>query len=729
MSSVAQSPGSPHTNAYRFAPGTRFEWEDSIWKITHKTKTGLVNLEDAAGILEDRTVPATILVRAFFGRELRPVESARALTLRQGGGAQARVPRALDDVPEPLVAAARFKMEVLRPLIAERGLAKSWPRTWINERITTVQKALVAGTMTRPPGCGLTADAVYRWRDLLRHGTNTLHDLIPRRDKEIDALGGKGQRRLDHGFGVVIEAVLDDPDYRRRESVSVDDVWQEVHRRIADEYDLEALTKQLREERRDPDAKVTLPARATIGRHMLARDPIERYTDKHGERAAQEHFAARGKAKRPTRPLERVEIDFTTIDLLVIDERGGLLLGRLTLTFCIDCCTRYPLGYYLGWEPFSYLAVMQCLYHAILPKFGDKERYGSDNEWRAYGKPVTLVVDNGKAFIGHSLQNACDELGIILQRAPVRAAHFKGRIERFFRTGNTKLFHGIGGTTFSNVRQRGDYKSEDKACLYARDVDLEIHIFVVDQYAEEYHRGLRGVPARRWDKAWAQLQEEGLEPDLLDPDRLRIALAAVTTRRLEHYGIDLFGMVYNSKHSDPLATLRSRLQEGEKSKIKYHPGDLSVVHIYDRFSGEYIALDVEEEWAEHAREMALWQHKIIRKAARLEEGGADPAALGRVKFRRRQRMHAAEERKTTNRKRDERARTRGAPARDMDQAPTRGRVDPETESVPIVPVKNARQNDLNALLAGLTPQASGWRIGGSARPGGHDTTRDGERGG
>ena len=72
----------------------------------------------------------------------------------------------------------------------------------------------------------------------------------------------------------------------------------------------------------------------------------------------------------------------------MIDDRDDLPLGRLTLTYCLDTATRYPLGYYLGFEPPSYLTVMECLHHAIQPKGDVRQLYGTEHVWLAYGMPA-----------------------------------------------------------------------------------------------------------------------------------------------------------------------------------------------------------------------------------------------------------------------------------------------------------------------------------------------------
>ena len=280
-------------------------------------------------------------------------------------------------------------------------------------------------------------------------------------------------------------------------------------------------------------------------------------------------FSQYEQTEYPTIPLERVEIDHTLIDLIVIDDNDDLPLGRLTLTYCLDMATRYPLGYYLGFEPPSYLTVMECLHHAIRPKQSTKEAYGTENEWLAYGIPSTLVIDNGKEFVGQDLQDACLLLGIVLQQTPVRTPQFKAGIERLFGSLNTMLFHTLPGTTFSNPQQRGDYNSLKQACIYLSEVDRIMNLFIVDIYAQRFHRGIEAIPAQRWETA----VQSGFSPRVPPSAKeLSILLGRVSHRAIQHYGIMFHSLRYNC--SD-LTLLRT--QTKGQVKIKYHPADLSRV--------------------------------------------------------------------------------------------------------------------------------------------------------
>ncbi|HSH79398.1 MAG TPA: Mu transposase C-terminal domain-containing protein, partial [Herpetosiphonaceae bacterium] len=402
-------------------------------------------------------------------------------------------------------------------------------------------------------------------------------------------------------------------------------------------------------------------------------------------------FTQSGQRPHPTLPLERVELDHTRVDLIVIDDQDNLPLGRPTLTYCLDLATRYPLGYYLGFEPPSYLAVMECLAHAIRPKLSPRDTYGADHEWQAYGLPVTLVVDNGKEFHGQSLQDACAVLGIALDHSPVQTPQFKAGIERLFGTMNTGLFHTLPGTTFGSVAQRGDYDSLAQACICLRDLQQMLTIFVVDIYAEQFHRGLNGVPARCWEQAL----KAGFVPRVpTSADDLLVLLGRRVDRVIQAYGIEFESLRYNCA---ALASLRQRLA-GQRVKVKYHPADLSRVYVYDPFDHHYLTVPALAQ--EYTQDLSLWKHRVIRRTVLDEQGTVDLAALGRAKEKIQEIVTAARTQK--------RLRTRGTRARWEGEVPSQAESTPP-DPVPPVVVPHASAAPDTAAPPHGAPDA-GWSI-------------------
>src|SRR5690606_13618151 len=110
------------------------------------------------------------------------------------------------------------------------------------------------------------------------------------------------------------------------------------------------------------------------------------------------------------------------------------------------------------------------------------------NGWPCFGLPKTIVVDSGPEFHGRTFKEACLALGIDIVYCPVKKPRYKGKVERFFGTLARQHLHRIPGTTFSNIRQRGNYKSESEAVMTLADLKASIIKWIVDFYSQSVHR-------------------------------------------------------------------------------------------------------------------------------------------------------------------------------------------------------------------------------------------------
>src|SRR5262249_35870567 len=84
------------------------------------------------------------------------------------------------------------------------------------------------------------------------------------------------------------------------------------------------------------------------------------------------------------------------------------------------------------------------------------------------------------------------QLGVKVQHTPPYCPWYKGAMERWFGTQNTRLLHELPGTTFSDIFDRGDYDPQKHAVI-SLDALLElVHTWIVDSYHMESVR-FRGV--------------------------------------------------------------------------------------------------------------------------------------------------------------------------------------------------------------------------------------------
>lgn len=598
----------------RFSTGKQFIWKDIIYEVRQLLPSSQLNIENSV-TGEIRTVTFVELLEALFNHQLWFLKPS------QKGVQPPPAYIDLGNVPPKLRQIAEYRLSVIQPLLEIPRERRTL--TIIQERVRDVKFAQEMKEMEEIQRSSLEAvgkSSIYKWIKMYTESGEDIRALIP----NVHRQGGRSKRRLQSETEAIIKTVIEDR-YYVREVVTISDIHHEVALRISEENISRVETDKLK-----------LPSRATVARRIKALDAEKVVTAKHGRDIARRQFTQSDAMVYPTIPLVQVEIDHTLTDVIVIDDKDNLPLGRLTFTLCLDTATRYPLGYYIGFEPPSYLTVMECLFHAIMPKGNVREQFGTEHDWIAYGIPHTLVVDNGREFIGKDLEDSCHSLGITLRPLPVRSPELKPAVERIFGTINTGLFHKLPGTTFSNIGQRGNYDSVKNATITLTELDKLIHIHLLDIYAESLNRGLQGIPARRWE----DVTRDGFFPRVpKDPNDLLISLGRIAYRTIQKYGVEFESLRYNAPE---LSQLRTRMNDeagrlhdnwserkGKQVKIKYHPGDMSRIYVYDPFDQVYI--EVPALAVQYTEGLSLWKHKVVRRLVLDEQDSVDIEALGRAK--------------------------------------------------------------------------------------------------
>lgn len=304
----------------------------------------------------------------------------------------------------------------------------------------------------------------------------------------------------------------------------------------------------------------------------------------------------------PKLPLERVQIDHTVLDLIAVDD--AIPLGRVTFTYGIDMATGYPFGYCLSFGPPDYLTVLECLRQGILPK-NTKEQFGTQNEWLAYGIPTSLLIDSSSQYTSNSLNDICHLFEISLERGKVKAPWPMATLNRFMKTTLTQFIHTLPGTTLNSIVQKGNYQQENQIFTPIDELEKFINIYLVDDYAERFNRKLGSTPAQQWRHL---TEQQDFCPRL--PDNLKdfgLLFFPSTRRRIQHFGIMFESLQYCSPE---LTYLRAKLEDTTVT-IKYNPGDLSDIHVYDPFTQTYIIVPTADQ--AYTQNLSLWKHKSILK--------------------------------------------------------------------------------------------------------------------
>ncbi|SDL63418.1 putative transposase [Modicisalibacter muralis] len=344
--------------------------------------------------------------------------------------------------------------------------------------------------------------------------------------------------------------------------------------------------------------------------------PYEVDVARYGKQYADRKYKPVGAHVRPTRVLERVEVDHTALDLLLLDDNLLVLLGRPYITALIDSFSKCLVGFYIGYKEPCYESVRKALLHAMLNKDYVRQKYPNVScEWPCEGKVETLVVDNGAEFWSKNLEQACRSIVSDIQYNPVARPWLKPLIERFFGQLNQKFLASIPGKTFSGTAELEDYDPEKDAVMRFSTFMELFHKWVVDVYHQGPNSRGDHVPILMWKQGVREFPPLVYRGD--DESRVMIDLAPTTERVLGKEGVRFAGLSYTSGVLDEFRKYNppSGKSQGVKVQVKIDPNDLSKVYVYLPGRNNYVIANAVDPDG-YTLGLSLFQHQTNRRFQR-----------------------------------------------------------------------------------------------------------------
>ncbi len=516
--------------------------------------------------------------------------------------------------------------------VAERGVLTASDEVWQ----LAIRRAEVIGRLAAGDAVGhAAADAaaaelgisrrrVYELLRRWRAGSGLVSDLIPGKSS-----AGRGREQLPEPVEAVIREVLRTRYLtRQRRSMAA------VHREIV---------------RTCRSRGLPVPSKGAVVRRAARLDPVTVVAARQGPDAVRARHAAGGVAPA-VGLLAQVQMDHTPIDVIVVDERHRLPIGRPYLTVAIDVFSRGIGGMVVTLEAPAALSVGLCLAHLVADKRPWLERLGvQDVLWSASGKPGEIFVDNAAEFRSEALRRGCDQHGITIRWRPPGQPHFGGIVERVIGT-LMRLVHELPGTTFSDTRQRGGYASEQLAVLTVTELERWLALAVA-VYHGEVHSTLGRTPAG----VWAEAAATAPPVTVANATAFLVDFLPVVRRTITRTGFQIDHVQYFCDALKPWIARRERL---ERFVIRRDPRDISRIWVLDPEGGAY--LEVPYRMLSHPP-ISVWEQKAA--VARLREQGraeVDETALFQMVAQMRAITDTAA--KTTRRARRDVARRAATPA-------------------------------------------------------------------
>lgn len=368
-----------------------------------------------------------------------------------------------------------------------------------------------------------------------------------------------------------------------------------------------------------------------------------------GKYEAELNFRYIASHKPPTRVLERVELDHTPIDIILLDDELLIPLGRAYLTLLIDSYSHCILGFNLGFNEPGFYPVRNTLLHAFKPKTYIRDQYPDlIHDWPYHGKPETIVVDNGVEFWGQDLEQTCKELHINVQYNPVRKPWLKPLVERSFGIINSKLLDQIPGKTFSSILKRFDYDPVRDAVFRFSSFIEHLHEWIVDDYHFSPDSRKRYIPYLLWQTGASDFPPKQFTKE--EQQELDVIISFTDKRIHNTGGIDIHSLRYNSEVLAEFRKMYDEKQLKTKVLVKTNPNDISHIHVFIESIGKYIKVPCIDAVG-YTSGLSLQQHKInLRLQHEYIDKSTDIVALAKVRQKLKERIQREIDEITSSRK-------------------------------------------------------------------------------
>lgn len=372
------------------------------------------------------------------------------------------------------------------------------------------------------------------------------------------------------------------------------------------------------------------PSDRTFQRRVKAVDKFTRDLLRFGIDKARERHRTYLRQHLPHLPLEIVDVDHHTLDVLCIDDEKPVAFGRPDLIVFRDRATGSVLGYAISFEFPSYEQFLRGFRHAMYPKDMVSHR---TLVWSQYGRPMKLGVDNALHFLGNSITQAGRELGFSRVEWRPGQPYMKGALERLFGVLGKALVHRLPGTTQNSPEERDKYE-EELPVLTLAELDWFLTYWFA-MYNMSAHEGvgmlrtLSGVPELLWAERIGTVHNR--KP--LDVEIFTRLAGDVEHRTIQKIGIEWDYVTYNSPELirfriDPRHKDGSGPHNGTKYRVTRDPSDIGHIWVTSPFSGEAIRVPACDADMGYACGLPLKIHRALVAYHRQNHG--TPRKLAQV---------------------------------------------------------------------------------------------------
>lgn len=602
---------------FTYRVGTVVEIDGAEYRFVGKAPDGswqLVNNSTRALIIHtelelDKLLSARRLVPEREGEPTRRQKRIKAVGAIEG---------ALADLPAPEQARVRTRLTIILHVADKTAEGSRNTKITLNGKTTTpLMQAIenISAELGVDPICRAT---YYDWAgryekhgidglrgDMDRRGANRkLNDTVDRHLDKItcDVIVGQQSRKSER-----------DANGKRKKVASL---ARQIEGNLQIQLDIENARH---------GTQLWLPSLATIY-NRINEFPAELVNvARFGKENARKMHRGSAGQPMPKHSLALCEFDDTELDIFLICDFTGVVLGRAWLTWIIDVYSSMILGFDVSYEPPGSYSLVNTIRHSILPKAYIGEQYPDiEGTWPARGVFEHLAVDRAKAQLSRTADALQLDVGFTTKPLKRLSPFFKGSVENAFGNLNRMLLEHLNGSVVKSRFQLVDYDATKHATMTLSAFVAIFTAWIVDFYHCRPDEFSRLTVNERWN-----LGTKDYSPRLLaDVRDLDMVFGIVIHDvRVDHQGIHYEKLRY---YSDAIDLMRRQRGDVFYATIKANPANLARIHVYDPRIRAWLPAYPPLEFQAYCDGMTLHRHKINLKFANSRWGKAERAQLVRA---------------------------------------------------------------------------------------------------
>lgn len=351
---------------------------------------------------------------------------------------------------------------------------------------------------------------------------------------------------------------------------------------------------------------------STVRRALTEIEPYAVDAARYGNAYARNKWRYSLKGTCATRPLERVEIDHTLLDLVVVHDSTGMPLGRPTITVVVDAYSGYVLGFFVSFWGTGLASTLCAIRQAVLPKDEITAAVpGLSQQWLAWGLHDLWVVDNGLEFHSPQFRLAALEMGCDVQFCRVRQPWLKPVVERTML--DLKMSLPKHGLVVKGLTNELPLDPRQSACIRFSDLCFALLKAFVDVHPLQVNDRRLARPLDLFGEGLASMPMPELPADLRSFDLLGCMSKPMT---VGNEGVAMQKLRFNSTE---LQDIRRQTACNFRTMVKFQPGNLAMAYVQEPNTKRWLC--VPSTWPEYTAGLSLIQHRAIRQRRKGELDG------------------------------------------------------------------------------------------------------------